>query len=481
MRVLGIVVASILACALAATATAFTPSDPEGNHPAYSLLNLPEAWEISTGSPDVVVAVVDSGIDAAHAELAGAVLPGYDFVDRDEDPSDPPGGGHGTAVSGVAAARANNGIGGVGACFRCRVLPLRVLGRDGVAFNTNNAAAIDYAVDHGAAVINISLYGEHSPPRLREAVVRARAAGVLVVAAAGNDASTTPEYPAAFPEAVSVAAATSAEALATFSSRGSWVKLAASDCAPVTVLGGGTLVGCGTSVSTPLVAGTVALLRAHAPFAGADDLERALTQTARPVAGTQFGLVDAAAALRAIGNPPPRLRPAIVGDAIAGRTLEAFSGIWSGAGIGASFQWERCTGDACGPIEGATGRRYATTTADGGRELRVLVSAARLEPASSARTPAVAVLPRAIRRPAIVGRPRLGNRLVARVGVWEGTDLKLVVNWQRCRQGVCEPVALARTYRVRSRDRGYRLKVEVIASNPVGRAEAFSKLTNIVR
>jgi hypothetical protein len=234
-------------------------------------------------------------------------------------------------------------------------------------------------------------------------------------------------------------------------------------------------------VSTPLVAGIVALLRSHAPYASAEDLERALTQTAIPVAGTQFGLVDAAAALRALGNPPPALRAAIVGDAIAGHTLQAFSGIWSGAGIAPTFEWERCAGDVCTAIPGATSPRYTPGSSDATLRLRVVVSATGLEPATSARTTAVAVLPKPLGRPSIVGRPRIGNRLSARTGAWEGTDLQLVVNWQRCRQRVCDPVALARTYRVRPRDRGYRLKVEVIGTNPVGRAEAFSKLTAVVR
>jgi hypothetical protein len=475
-------IAAVLAAGIfAAAAGAFTPSDPDGAHPAYATLNLPDAWEVTTGSPNVVVAVVDSGIDASHADLAGAVLPGHDFVDRDADASDPPGGGHGTAVSGVAAARANNGIGGVGACFGCRVMPLRVLGHDNVALNTNTAAAIDYAVDHGAAVVNVSLYGEHSPTRLREAVARARAAGVLVVAAAGNEGSSTPEYPAAFPEAVSVASATVVGTLASFSSRGSWVKVAAPDCAPVTVLGDGTRVACGTSVSTPLVAGIVALLRTRAPFASADELELALTQTARPVSETQFGLVDAAAALRALGNPPLRLRPTIVGEAIAGEELEAFSGIWSGAGIAVSHRWERCSGDACAAIAGATDRKYRATSADAGSQLRVVVSAVGLEPAGSARTTAVAVPPRALQRPSIVGRPRVATRLRARTGAWEGTDLKLAVNWQRCKSGICDQVAIAPSYKVRPRDRGYRLKVEVVGSNAVGRVSAFSRLTGVVR
>ena len=356
-----------------------------------------------------------------------------------------------------------------------------MLGRDNIAFTTNTAAAIDYAVDHGAAVVNVSLYGEHSTQQLRDAVARARAAAVLVVAAAGNEASTTPEYPAAFPEALSVAAATGPGTRASFSSYGSWVKVAAPDCAPITVLGDGTLVGCGTSVSTPLVAGIVALLRTRAPYASADELERALTQTARTVPGTQFGLVDAAAALRAVGGPPARLRPTIVGDAVVGEELEALTGIWAGAGIAAGYQWERCRGETCTAIAGATAPRYAPTTADASHELRVTVSAAGIEAAASPRTSAVAVLPKRLVRPSIVGRPRVGMRLVARTGTWEGTDPKLVANWQRCRNKVCDQVAIARSYRPRARDRGFRLRVEVVATNSVGTATASSPLTSVVR
>jgi subtilisin family serine protease len=83
---------------------------------------MSEAWDITTGSPEVVIAIVDSGVDATHPDLAGAVLPGYDFVAN--KPAGTPSDGHGTGVAGAAAARANNGIGGVGTCFRCSILPL---------------------------------------------------------------------------------------------------------------------------------------------------------------------------------------------------------------------------------------------------------------------------------------------------------------------------------------------------------------------
>ena len=479
-RTSAIVTAATAACALAAAAGAFTPTDPEATHPAYAALGLPAAWELTTGSPNVTVAIVDSGIDASHPDLAGAVLPGYDFVDEDADASDPPGSGHGTAVTGVVAARANNGIGGVGACFSCTVMPLRVLGPSGIAFNTNTAEAIDHAVDHGAAVVNVSLYGERSPRQLLGAVARARAAGVLVVAAAGNEANATPQYPAAFPEAISVASATSSGTLASFSSRGPWVKFAAPECAPITLLGGGQGVGCATSVSTPLVSGVIALLRAQAPFASAADIENALARTARPVAGTQFGLVDAAAALRSLRSPEPRLQPTVLGDAVAGRELEAFAGIWAGSGIAATYRWERCLDGVCAPIPDASSARYTATAADSGRRLRVVVAAAGVESAASAQTSPVEARPQFETLPSIVGRPRVGTRMVALPGRWQGANLRFEVFWQRCQTG-CVRVAHGRSYRVRPRDRGSSLRIEVIASNSVGTVRAVSKVTRVVK
>ena len=368
----------------------------------------PEPGTLTTGAPGVVVAIVDSGVDPAHPDLAGAVRAGYDFVDRDADTSEPAGGGHGTAVAGVAAARANNGVGGVGSCFGCDVMPLRVLGPGGFAFNTDTAAAIDYAVDHGAAVVNASIYGERSPERLRAAVERARAAGVLVVAAAGNESSTTPQFPAAFPDALSVAATSADGTLASFSSRGPWVKLAAPACAPVTVLGGTTTVACGTSVSSPLVAGIVALMRrrrrSRAPTRSRKRSHARLARSRE----RRFGLVDAAAALDSLGRPGPRLRPEIVGSPVAGEPLEAFSGVWSGAGLAVSYRWQRCRA-ACVPVAGATGARLTPTAADAGARFRVEASAPGVETALSDHSGQVEVRPRLSRAPV---DPRAGARRV---------------------------------------------------------------------
>ena len=434
---------------------------------------------MTSGSPSVVIAIVDTGIDPSHPDLAGAVRAGRDFVDRDDDATNPPG-GHGTAVAGVAAARANNGIGGMGTCFSCELMSLRVLGLDGIALNTNTAAAIDYAVDHGAAVVNASIYGPHSPPTLRNAIVRARAAGVLVVAAAGNEGTAEPQYPAAFPETISVGAAATSTSLARYSSFGGWLKFAAPECAPVTAIGGGTDVGCATSVASPLVAGIVALLRTQAPFATADELEAALARTARPIPGSRHGLVDAAAALVALGRPEPHLQPAVVGEPVVGDSLEAFSGVWSGAGLTATFQWERCQG-SCAPIEERP--RPATQVAPGdvGFGLRVAALLRRDEPGDLGRDRARR---RGTRASESVPRSSVARGseplLTARPGTWAGTDLRFATSWLRCR-GVCTEIKAGARYRVRAADRGYRLRVAVLASNSVGSVSARSKATAVVR
>jgi hypothetical protein len=472
-------VACVVLAALAGAAAALVPSDPQATHPAYAALHLPAAWDVTTGSPEVVIAVVDSGVDPSHPDLAGAVRAGYDFVDDDADAADSARNGHGTAVAGAAAARANNGFGGMGTCFGCSVMPLRVLGPDGIALNANTASAIDYADDHGAAVVNASIYGERSPQVLQDAIARARAAGVLVVAAAGNEANTTPEFPAAFPEAISVASATPDGVRAPFTSYGDWVKFAAPDCAPITTLGGGSGVACATSVSTPLVAGVVGLLRAHARYATADDLERALATTAHPVAGTRYGLVDAAAALARLGQPAASLHPVVLGEPAVGEELEGFSGLWSGAGVPVGYRWERCR-DACAPISAAAAPRYVPTTADTGSTIRLVLSAPGLPDAVSPATKTVGARPSLTARPSIAGRPRVGARLVARVGSWVGTDLRYSIVWHRCRQG-CSPAGRGGSYRVRPRDRGWRFRVEVTATNGLGAVTAFSRQTTRVR
>ena len=330
---------AVLAATLVSTAHAASPADPLAANWAYDSVSLPAAWDVETGSPAVVIGVMDSGVDSTHPDLAGVLVPGHNFVDESSDTSDPF--GHGTAVAGILAARANNGLGGAGVCWNCRLMPLRVLRPEGYALKTTMARAVDYAVDHGAAVINISLYGETRNGFLHDAIRRAREAGVLVVGAAGNEGWKLEEYPAAFPNVISVGATDENGGLADYSNHGSWVKVGAPACTPTTQLGGGFGAGCGTSGATPIVAGIVALLRAHAPFASARQIEDALERTAKPIAGVRYGRVDAFAALKALGGPLLRVQPVIEGFAGVGRTLRAYTGIWAGAGAAFDYRWLR--------------------------------------------------------------------------------------------------------------------------------------------
>lgn len=253
---------------------------------------FPKAWDVTQGSSKTVVAVVDTGVDAKHADLRGALVPGWDFVGNDADPSDD--NGHGTAVAGVLGARSNNRAGGAGTCWRCLIMPLKALDAKGSGDDTLIAAAIVWAVDHGARVINLSLGGPGSSVALTDALAYADARDVIVVAAAGNAGVTTQFFPAADTHVVSVAATTVADRRYSWSNFGSWVRVAAPGCNLAPLRGGGYGTFCGTSSATPVVAGLVALELSAQPSATAQEVEDALARAAVPLpAFVQYGRIDA--------------------------------------------------------------------------------------------------------------------------------------------------------------------------------------------
>ena len=151
---------------------AAVPNDPRfaGSQASNAnLVRLPEAWDLTTGSDDLTLAVVDSGVRASHPDLAGRLLPGRDFVNDDDNPDDEL--GHGTQVTTVAAATGNDGRGMAGVMWRGRVLPVKVIDAAGQATDANVAAGIRWAVDRGADVVNLSFGGFQSPTTIiREAV-----------------------------------------------------------------------------------------------------------------------------------------------------------------------------------------------------------------------------------------------------------------------------------------------------------------------
>src|SRR5262249_25963995 len=143
-------------------------------------IQAPQAWNLTLGRANIVVAVLDSGVDATHPDLATQLLPGYDFVFNDADPADDF--GHGTAVCGTVVAAGNNGAGVAGVAFGCRVLPVKVMDATGFAFYSTIAQGIFYAVDAGARVINISIAGSSPSSTLQDAINFAWDHNVVVVA-----------------------------------------------------------------------------------------------------------------------------------------------------------------------------------------------------------------------------------------------------------------------------------------------------------
>ena len=271
-------------------------------------------WSVTSGA-GVTVAVVDTGVDAAHEDLGSVVLPGIDYVDpRHDGRVDLE--GHGTHVAGIIAARVNNGRGIAGAAPSVHILPVRVLDADGGGSSSNVAAGIIWAADHGARVINLSLGGPKSPG-MEIAMRYALGKGAVVVAAAGNNGAqgNDPVYPGAYPEAIAVAAVDESLARASYSNHGAYVDLAAPGSTIWSTWASPTnnsyALASGTSMATPYAAAEAALVISENQSLSPASVTSIMESTARDTgaAGVDgdfgHGVIDPSAAVTAAAPKIP--------------------------------------------------------------------------------------------------------------------------------------------------------------------------------
>jgi len=320
------------------------PITPNDTHYTTYQWNLPQvrasyAWAVSTGSSDVVVAVLDTGADLTHPDLQGKFVAGYDFIHNGADPSDDE--GHGTHVAGIVAALTDNSRGVAGVSWGGKIMPVKVLDWQGLGVSSQIAQGIIWATDHGARIINMSLGGENGSATLQNAVNYAYSRGALVVAAAGNEyqAGNPVIYPAAYPHVLAVAATGNEDEHARYSETGYYVDVAAPGGNPtsswdsnpnhwiMSTCWRGASYGeyaqiAGTSQAAPHVAGLAALVWSVNPTLSNDQVEQIIEETAVDV-GTPgrddvfgYGRIDAYRALArasrgALAAEPVQGQPAL--------------------------------------------------------------------------------------------------------------------------------------------------------------------------
>lgn len=270
--------------------TYFTPSYQWGPYK----IQAPTAWDRTRGN-GIRVAVLDTGVQYDHPDLSGKVVKGYNYVERNWDPYDY--NGHGTHCAGVVAAATNNGMGIAGMAPGAHIYAVKVLDNRGSGSLANIANGIIHAADNGSKVISLSLGGTSGSTTLENAVNYAWNKGAVVVAAAGNAGNTVRNYPAAYSNAIAVAATDQNDRKASFSTYGSWVDVAAPGVDILSTYPNNRLVYLnGTSMATPHVAGQAALLAAQGR--SNSNIRAAIQNTADQVSGTgsywKYGRVNAA-------------------------------------------------------------------------------------------------------------------------------------------------------------------------------------------
>lgn len=268
-------------------------------------IGTPAAWGIETGNADVIIAIVDTGVDLDHPDLKNKLVPGYDYVDMDSEPDDV--GGHGSHCAGIAAASTNNGKGIAGVCANCSVMPLRVLGPSG-GLASDVAKGIVWAADHGAQVISMSLGGMFPSSTQQDAIEYAWDKGAILIAAAGNSGVESPHYPAYHSTCVAVGSTEGDDTRSYFSNYGDWVDVAAPGSYIISAVpDGGYEMKSGTSMATPFVAGLAGLIWSELGSGASNEKVRSIIESTTVPVGDWVikGRIDAAKALKKAKSSAP--------------------------------------------------------------------------------------------------------------------------------------------------------------------------------
>ncbi len=229
-----------------------------GRQWAIPKIMAPQAWEVTSGEAGIIIAVLDTGIDKGHEDLAGKVIAEVNFTDS---PTANDIYGHGTHIAGIIAAAAHNGVGIAGLANDCRLMNVKVADDHGVFYSSAAAKGVIWAVDHGASVVNMSLVSTESSLELERAISYAWSKGAVVIAAAGNLIGTKMAYPACYSDCIAVAATDTNDCVASWSSQGDWVDVAAPGVDIYSTLPGNRYAGkSGTSMAAAHVSGLAGLL-----------------------------------------------------------------------------------------------------------------------------------------------------------------------------------------------------------------------------
>ncbi|SDM89212.1 Subtilase family protein [Paenibacillus sp. yr247] len=267
------------------------------------LIETLQGWQLNRGAKDVIVAVVDTGVDLQHPDLQNQLLPGYNVISGDDKPQDDV--GHGTHVTGVIAALVNNNLGVAGMTWYNKVLPVKVLDQTGAGSTYSVAQGIIWAADHGAKVMNLSLGNYADSGFLHDAVKYAFDKDVALIAASGNDNTERPGYPAAYDEVFAVAASDSENKKAPFSNFGDYIDVTAPGVSIASTYPNNQYAALsGTSMASPHVTALAALIRSTNPRLKNTEVYQIMRDTAQDLGTTGkdkyfgFGLIDVVKAVQ---------------------------------------------------------------------------------------------------------------------------------------------------------------------------------------